>query len=234
MPAIPVSVCAFDAYGTLFDVHSALRRNSGGLDVDKAAALSELWRRKQLEYTWLRSLMRRYVDFAQITADALDYAMQAHGVDGVDSADLRSQWLDLYLRLDIYPEVADVLSKLRKDGMRLAILSNGTPDMLAAAVDHAGLTNSFEAILSVETVRQFKPDPLVYRLVGDHFGCMPDHVAFMSSNAWDMAAGADYGFHTFWINRFNQPPERLPGTPEHQLSTLEPLPNLVTTAPRSA
>lgn len=197
------SLYVFDAYGTLFDVHSAVARLSGRIGPG-AEQLSALWRTKQLEYSWVRSLMHRHADFWRLTEEALDYAMAAVG--GIDP-DLRQPLLDAYRTLDAYPEVPAVLAELRRRRARCAILSNGSPEMLAAATASAGLDDLLDAVLSVETLGIFKPDPQVYRLVLDPFGLPADEVSFQSSNAWDIAGAAAFGFSTVWINRTAQPRE---------------------------
>lgn len=215
--------CVFDAYGTLFDVHSAVGRHRDRMG-ESAAAISALWRQKQLEYTWLRSLMRRHADFWQITGDALDYALASHDVD--DSA-LRADLMDAYLRLDCYPEVPAVLERLNRAGLRCAILSNGSPAMLDAAVDNAGLNAQLEAILSIEQIGIYKPDPRVYRLAVERLGVDAERICFLSSNAWDVAGALSFGFRVAWINRFGQPPERLGETADAELNTLSELPPLL-------
>ncbi len=201
MPAATVYV--FDAYGTLFDVHSAVARLAGRIGSD-ADRLSALWRTKQLEYSWVLSLMRRHADFWRLTEDALDFAMAA--VPGTDAA-LREPLLDAYRTLDAYPEVPAVLAKLRGRGARCAILSNGSPEMLADAVGSAGLAELLDAVLSIEEAGIFKPDPGVYRLVLHRFGLRADEVSFQSSNAWDIAGATAFGFSPVWINRTGQPRE---------------------------
>lgn len=201
MPA--ASVYVFDAYGTLFDVHSAVARLAGRVGPE-AERLSALWRTKQLEYSWVRSLMRRHADFWRLTEDALDFAMAA--VPGVD-AGLRRPLLDAYRTLDAYPEVPAVLAELRRRGARCAILSNGSPGMLADAVGSAGLAELLDAVLSIEDAGIFKPDPSVYRLVLERFAVPADEVSFQSSNAWDIAGATAFGFSPVWINRAGQPRE---------------------------
>jgi 2-haloacid dehalogenase len=218
-----IEACVFDAYGTLFDVHSAAARCRHLLG-DKADKMSEIWRVKQLQYSWLRSLMRRHVDFWQITADALDYAMESVGLDAPDT---RERLLQVYRELDAYPEVPSVLGRLKDAGLQTAILSNGAPDMLASAVDNAGLADRLDAVLSVEDVGIFKPAPEVYQLAVDRLGVAAERICFMSSNAWDVCGAAAFGFRVVWVNRFGQPAERLPGEPVAQLSSLEPLPALL-------
>jgi 2-haloacid dehalogenase len=217
-----IRACVFDAYGTLFDVHAAvaeLRPRIGA----RADALSQLWRAKQLEYTWLRSLMGRHADFWQVTGDALDYALERTGVDATLCAPL----LQAYMTLQAYPEVADVLRRLRASGRKLAILSNGAPAMLAAAVGNAGIGTLLDAVLSVEEVGVFKPDPRVYRLAVDRLALPAEQIAFLSSNAWDVHGAAAFGLRPVWINRCGAPAERLPGAAEHELPDLSGLPGLL-------
>jgi 2-haloacid dehalogenase len=221
-----IDACVFDAYGTLFDVHSAVARAGQRLG-DQAQAVSATWRQKQLEYTWLRSLMGAHVDFWQITADGLDYALEAHGAA---LPDLRESLLRAYLTLDAYPEVADALGSLKAMGKTLAILSNGAPGMLRAAVDGAGLAGVLDAVLSVEEVGIFKPSARVYRLAVDRLRTSAERICFVSSNAWDAAGAAHFGFRVAWVNRFAQRPERLPGIPAAEIRTLAGLPPLLAPA----
>jgi 2-haloacid dehalogenase len=218
-----IKVCVFDAYGTLFDVHAAVGHHRSRLG-DKADAVSAMWRTKQLEYTWLRSLMDRYVPFWQITGDALDYAFDAHGV--ADKT-LRDDLLNAYMQLDCYAEVPDVLAKLKDGGMRTAILSNGSPEMLDSAVANSKLNELLDAVLSVDDLGIFKPHPSVYQLAVDRLDVEAREVSFQSSNAWDAAAAATFGFRVAWVNRFNQAEERLPDQPDVQLRTLSELPEVV-------
>jgi 2-haloacid dehalogenase len=213
------SVYVFDAYGTLFDVRSAVARLSSRIGPE-ADRLSALWRTKQLEYSWVRSLMRRHADFWRLTDDALDFAMAA--VPGVDAA-LRDLLLDAYRTLDAYPEVPAVLAELRRRGAKCAILSNGSPEMLAGAVGSAGLADLLDAVLSVEEAGIFKPDPRVYRLVLDRFGVGGGEVSFQSSNAWDIAGAAAFGFSAVWINRTAQPREYADIGPIREVSDLKAL-----------
>jgi len=218
-----IKACLFDAYGTLFDVHSAVGRHRARLG-DAADRVSALWRSKQLEYTWMRSLMQRYVDFWQVTGDALDYALDACGVD---DAALRDDLLNAYLALDSYPEVKQVLGDLKAGGMTTGILSNGSPKMLDAAVRSAGLEKLLDVVLSVDGLRIYKPHPSVYELGTKEFGITAREVSFQSSNAWDAAAAATFGFRVAWVNRFGQARERLPDQPDAELATLGELPALV-------
>jgi 2-haloacid dehalogenase len=218
-----IKVCVFDAYGTLFDVHAAVGHHRSRLG-DKADAVSAMWRTKQLEYTWLRSLMDRYVPFWQVTGDALDYAFDAHGVSDTG---LRDDLLNAYMELDCYPEVPEVLAALKEGGMRTAILSNGSPEMLDAAVKSSKLDALLDAVLSVQDLGIFKPHPSVYQLAVDTLEVEPRQVSFQSSNAWDAAAAATFGFRVAWVNRFGQAEERLPDQPDVQLRTLSELPAVV-------
>ena len=218
-----IKVCVFDAYGTLFDVNSAAAEAKDALG-DKWQPLADLWRAKQLQYTWLRGLMGRHADFWQVTGDALDYAMASLNIG--DRA-LHTRLMDLYLQLRAYPEVKDTLLRLRAAGMKLAILSNGEPRMLAAAAKHSGIAELLDAILSVEAVGVFKPHPSVYRLPAGHFGFVPDNMCFLSSNAWDAHAAKAFGYRVLWCNRFAQAPERIPERPDGVISTLAELPGIV-------
>ncbi|NJN48047.1 MAG: haloacid dehalogenase type II, partial [Candidatus Competibacteraceae bacterium] len=189
-----------------------------------ADGLSALWRSKQLEYTWLRSLMGRHSDFRQVTRDALDYAFDQFGVE--DSA-LAEALMSAYQQLSCYPEVPRVLAQLKNHGLKLAILSNGTPAMLEAAVSNAGLADLIDPLLSVEAVGIYKPDPRVYQLAVDRLGVPPQSISFQSSNAWDAAGAASFGFRVAWINRFGQRRERLPARPDAELNDLTALPGLL-------
>jgi 2-haloacid dehalogenase len=218
-----IHACIFDAYGTLFDVNSAAAQAKDALG-EKWQPLADTWRAKQLQYTWLRSLMGRHADFWQVTEDALEFAMESHELR--DSA-LRDRLMGLYLRLQAYPEVKDTLTRLKAKGMKLAILSNGAPKMLASAVENSGLADLLDAVLSVEEVNVFKPHPSVYRLPGERFKLAQREMCFLSSNAWDAHAAKANGFRVLWCNRFNQAPERIPEAPDGEIATLAALPDLV-------
>jgi 2-haloacid dehalogenase len=209
----------FDAYGTLFDVHAAVRRHADAIGPD-GQLLSELWRAKQLEYSWVRTLMGAYVDFWQLTEQSLDFALRK-----VPSADigLKARLLDAYWRLDCYPEVPAVLKALKASGARLAILSNGSPEMLKAAVKSAALDRVLDEIYSVDTVRRFKTDPSVYDMVATGWRLYPGAISFQSSNRWDIAGATKFGFRTVWINRSNQPEEYRDFPPSLILPSLEAL-----------
>ena len=218
-----IGACVFDAYGTLFDVHSAVGRGGGALG-DKAQPVSALWRQKQLEYTWLRSLMKAHVDFWQLTGDGLDYALAANGVD--DPA-LSDRLMDLYLSLDAYPDVKAALEQARAGGKKTAILSNGSPKMLQAAIDSAGLGDLLDDALSIEDVGIYKPDSRVYQLAVDRLGVAGGRICFVSTNGWDAHGAANFGFKVAWLNRFGQQPEKLPGEPSAVITTLAELPGLL-------
>ncbi|WP_416899564.1 MAG: haloacid dehalogenase type II [Minwuia sp.] len=215
--------CVFDAYGTLFDVNAAAARCQDRLG-DNWQPLAELWRAKQLQYTWLRSLMNRHAGFWQVTQDALDFALATLKID--DDA-LRRELLDLYFQLDAYPEVKETLTVLKDAGLKTAILSNGSPDMLSAAVGNAGIGDLLDAVYSVESVGVFKPHPSVYRLAVDGLGLDASAMSFQSSNGWDAFAAKDYGFNVIWVNRFGQTEERIPQPPDRQIKDLSALPPLV-------
>ena len=193
----------FDAYGTLFDVHSAVARHAAEIGPE-APRLSDLWRTKQLEYTWVRSLAGRYRDFQALTEDSLDYAAARFG--GVSPA-LRARLLAAYAELDAYPEAAAALDALRARGARTAILSNGTPAMLARAVASAGLDQRLDALLSVDPLRLYKTAPAAYELIEARTGVAPGDVAFLSSNRWDIAGAAAFGLRCIWVNRLGLPDE---------------------------
>jgi 2-haloacid dehalogenase len=231
VPAVPgepllagVRACVFDAYGTLFDVGSAAAACRDAALGEHAAALSALWREKQLQYTWLRGLQGRHADFWQVTGDALDFALETLGI--ADAA-LRTRLMNLYLTLSPYPEVAEVLGRLKRAGLGVAILSNGSPRMLEAAVAAAGIGGMVDAVLSVEEVGVYKPDPKVYQLAVERLALAPGAIAFQSANAWDAWAAAAFGMRVVWCNRQRQRPERLPGRPDCEITSLAELPALV-------
>jgi len=222
-----ITTCIFDAYGTLFDVAAAARLAADEPGQAALAAvwprLAEDWRRKQLEYTWLRAVMGRHADFWTVTGDALDWALEANGLA---DPKLRARLLALYRELAAYPEVPSMLAALKARGLMTAILSNGSPPMLAAAVASAGIGGFLDDVLSVESVGVFKPDARVYGLVTDRFRCARDAVLFVSSNGWDAAAAAGYGFRTAWVNRAGVPADHLPARPHHILPDLTMIPDL--------
>lgn len=228
---MPITTCVFDAYGTLFDVAAAARIAAAEPGRDALAAkwpeIARTWRLKQLQYSWLRAAAGVHAGFWQVTGDGLDYALEAHGLD---DPDLRERLLQLYWELQAYPEVPGMLKALKSAGFQTAILSNGSPDMLAGAVGNAGIGADLDAVLSVETVGVFKPHPSVYALVGDHFGCARREVLFVSSNCWDACAGAGYGFHAVWANRAGEPMDRLPWKPDNVQADLTGIPEIAAAA----
>jgi 2-haloacid dehalogenase len=218
-----IKACVFDAYGTLFDYASAAagcRDLLGG----KAERLTLLWRDKQLQYTWLRAVQNRHADFWQVTGDALDYALEA-----LDLADptLRDRLMNLYLTLAAFPEGPEVLRRLKAAGLATAILSNGSPAMLRAAVEGAGIGGRLDDVLSVEEVGVYKPHPRVYQLAVERLGAAAGTILFVSSNAWDAYAASAFGMRVAWCNRYAQRRERLPGHPDREIRTLAELPGLL-------
>lgn len=222
-PLRGIEACVFDAYGTLFDYASAAARCRDALG-DKADLLTRRWRDKQLQYTWLRTLQGQFADFWRVTGDALDFAMEELGVD--DPA-LRTRLMNLYLELEPFPDVIPTLSVLKSKGLKTAILSNGSPNMLAAIVSNANLGRLLDASLSVDEVGKFKTHPDVYRLAVERLGSSPASIAFVSSNGWDAYAASAFGMRVFWCNRYAQQPERLPGTPDIVVRSLEEIPTLI-------
>lgn len=224
---IAVRACVFDAYGTLFDFASAA---AGCADVlgERHAALSAMWRDKQLQYTWLRSLQGLHADFWHVTGDALDYCLETLRLD---EPALRARLMDLYRTLSCFPEVPDTLRHLKDAGYVTAILSNGTPSMLADAVAASRLGPLIDHVISVEEAGVFKTDPRVYQLALDRLDVTADQISFQSSNAWDAHAASAFGMRVVWCNRYAQRRERLPGTPDREIKTLSELPALLTLAP---
>jgi 2-haloacid dehalogenase len=212
----------FDAYGTLFDVHAAIGRYraAAGPEADR---FSEIWRTKQLEYTWTMTLAGHYVDFWRLTEQALDYAFAR--LPSVDRA-LRAQLLDAYLRLDAFADAPRALAELKSAGTRLAILSNGSPRMLNAAVEASGIGGLLDAVFSVDAVRAYKPRPQVYALVTDGFGIAAQEVVFVSSNRWDVMGAAAFGFRPIWVNRTGMPDEYIEHAPLRVVADLSALPAL--------
>jgi 2-haloacid dehalogenase len=198
------NVFVFDAYGTLFNLHAAAERHRDAIG-PKWQQLSQTWRTKHIEYTWVHSLSQQPATFWDLAQRSLDYAIASVG-DAVP-AEARDRLLAAYRTMDAYPEVAEVLGALKGRGARLAILSNGDPDMLDDAVRAAKLENLFDAVLSVTAAGVFKPAPAVYRLATERFGCAPGDISFQSSNRWDIAGAKAFGFRCVWINRLNAPDE---------------------------
>jgi 2-haloacid dehalogenase len=218
-----VSACIFEAYGTLFDFASAAAR-CADVPTERRAALTALWRDKQLQYAWLRTLENRYADFWQVTGEALDFALES--LDLASPA-LRERLMDLYLGLEPFAEVPSVLFVLRKAGFKTAILSNGSPAILEALVSRSGLKSLFDAVLSADAVRAFKTDPKVYQYALDALALPARAISFQSSNAWDAHGASDFGMRVVWCNRYVQRRERLPGKPDFEIRTLAELPALL-------
>ena len=216
-------VFIFDAYGTLFDVNAACRELSRKVG-EKWQELSTLWRLRQVEYTWLRNSMNEYIDFWQITSDSLDYAMDTLNIN---NKNLRSDLLKLYLKLEAYSEVKEVLEKIKEEGLKTGILSNGSKKMLDSAVKNANISGFLDEVISVEECKVYKPSNKVYELVEIKMGIKKEQVLFFSSNAWDMHAASNYGFNTIWVNRFNAKIERLPGKPLKIVNSLEKINEII-------
>ena len=215
---VPVRALVFDAYGTLFDVHS-IGTACESLFPGRGEDLSRLWRTKQLEYTWLRSLMGRYADFETITRDALDYACGALGLELAQAH--ATGLMQSYRQLSPFSEVKDALAALH--GRKLAILSNGSPAMLNALVEHAGMSKLFDAVISVDELKMFKPHPGVYGLATRYLGVNAKEIGFVSSNFWDVSGASSFGFRTFWINRNNSQPDELGFEPVAVVQRLDEL-----------
>lgn len=225
-----IEACVFDAYGTLFDVHSAVGqcRDRFELEPGPAQTMSDSWRTRQLQYSWLRSLMGKHVDFWQVTGDALDFALDTAFGPGKAPDGLRQALMDSYLSLHTYAEVPGVLRQLKDAGMKTAVLSNGSPAMLEKVCASTGIDAVLDAVLSVEDAGVYKPHPSVYRLAVERLGLSgPAAVSFQSSNAWDAAAASAFGFKVVWCNRFGQARERLPGSPDIEVASLVDLPEIV-------
>lgn len=222
-PLTGIRACVFDAYGTLFDYASAAESCRDALG-DKLERLNALWREKQLQYTWLRASQGRHADFWQVTSDALDFVLESLGLpDPV----LRERLMSLYLTLRTFPEVSDTLARLKDAGFAIAILSNGSPSMLDAAIQGSKIGGLIDLVLSVEEVGVYKPHPDVYRLATDRLGLAPAAIAFSSSNSWDAYAASAFGLRVVWCNRYGQKAERLPGRPDREIRSLAEFPALV-------
>ena len=193
-----VKAIIFDAYGTLFDVNSAAEKCKDKIG-DKWEGFANYWRTTQLEYTWLRSLMKRHKDFWQITEDSLDKSMNAFNIN----KSMRSELLNLYKTLNTFPEVKDVLKKLKEKNYKLAILSNGTPSLLNELVKSNNIENIFDDIFSIEDVGVYKPDSRVYDIPTKKYQLQKNEIAFLSANTWDVSGGGNHGYHAIWVNRNN-------------------------------
>ena len=221
-------ICVFDAYGTLFDVAAAARdaaREPGHPELaNRWESIASEWRLKQLQYSWIRSIVGEHADFWTVTCDSLDWALEKNGLRG--NVKIRERLLALYLELAAYPEVPSMLSRLREFSISTAILSNGTPGMLDSAVRAAGIGSLLDAILSVESAGVFKPHKSVYDLVGLKFKSNPAEVLFASSNGWDAASAAHYGFRSVWVNRSEEPVDTLPWKPSRIVADLSRIPSI--------
>ena len=219
---LDVDVLAFDVFGTLFDHESAVEAVKSELG-EVAGEIARIWRFKQLQYSWLRTLMHRPADFAAVTREGLDYALAATGTDPRHAETMMAT----YRRLAPFPEVKDALDGLRRDGRRLAVLSNGSASMLESVISETGLEGRFEALLSAADANVFKPHPLVYRLAVDRLGVPPERLCLVSSNSWDAVGAAAFGLKAVWVNRKGEPTERLPATVDAEVDDLSQLSSLV-------
>jgi 2-haloacid dehalogenase len=217
-----IKAIIFDAYGTLFDVNSAAEKCKDKIG-DKWEGFANYWRTTQLEYTWLRSLMKRHKDFWQVTEDSLDKSMKVFNIDN----SMRNELLDLYKILSPYPEVPEVLKFLKERKYKLSILSNGTPSLLNELVRSNDLENLFDNIFSIEEVGVYKPDSKVYDLPIKKYKIQNNEVAFLSANTWDVSGGGNYGFNSIWVNRNNSVFDNLDYKPEHQIKNLKELADLI-------
>ena len=223
-----VNICIFDAYGTLFDVTSATRIVANEEEYSSfpnhSVKVSNSWRIKQLEYSWLRNIMHEYIDFWQITKDALDFALEENQIK---NEKLRQRLLDVYWNLSAYPEAQDVLITLKANNIQTGILSNGSKQMLNSAVVSANLKNYLDKIISIDGIKIYKPDPKVYQMVLDQFNCKIEEVLFISSNGWDIAGASKFGFTTLWVNRNLIPKDRLTFMPNKITNNLSTIPNIL-------
>ena len=217
-----IKAIIFDAYGTLFDVNSAAEKCKDKIG-DKWEGFANYWRTTQLEYTWLRSLMKRHKDFWQVTEDSLDKSMKAYEIDSY----MRNELLDLYKILSTFEEVPEVLKLLKEKNYKLAILSNGTPNLLKELVKSNNLENIFDDIFSIEEVGIYKPDSKVYDLPINQYQIQKNEVAFLSANTWDVSGGGNYGYNSIWVNRSNNTFDNLDYVPKHQIKDLSKLLDIV-------
>ena len=217
-----VTACVVDAYGTLFDVNSAAAKCKEKLG-DKWENFANAWRTTQLEYTWLRSLMKKHKNFWQITEDSLDHAMATFNID----KNMRKELLNLYKELSPYPEVKECLDALKSKKIKIAILSNGTPDLLKGLVESNNIQSYFDNIISVEDVKIYKPDPKVYEMPIKKYNCKPENICFLSSNTWDVSGGGVFGYNAVWVNRSNKVFDKLSYKPKFVISNLKELLNII-------
>ena len=217
-----IKAIIFDAYGTLFDVNSAAEKCKGKIG-DKWEAFANYWRTTQLEYTWLRSLMKRHKDFWQVTEDSLDKSMKVFNIDN----SMRNELLDLYKILSPYPEVPEILKSLKEKDYKLSILSNGTPSLLNELVKSNNLENLFDDVFSIEEVGIYKPDSKVYDLPIKKYKIKNNEIAFLSANTWDVSGGGNYGFNSIWVNRNNSIFDNLDYRPKYEVKSLKELINVI-------
>ena len=217
-----IKAIIFDAYGTLFDVNSAAEKCKDKIG-DKWEGFANHWRTTQLEYTWLRSLMKRHKDFWQVTEDSLDKSMKAYEID----SSMRNELLNLYKILSPFKEVPEVLKSLKDKNLKLAILSNGTPSLLDELVKSNNLENIFDDIFSIEEVGVYKPDSKVYDIPIKKYNIKKNEVAFLSANTWDVSGGGNYGYNSIWVNRKNKIFDNLDYVPKHQIKDLSKLLDIV-------
>ena len=213
-----IKAIIFDAYGTLFDVNSAAEKCKDKIG-DKWEGFANYWRTTQLEYTWLRSLMKRHKDFWQVTEDSLDKSMKTYDID----SSMKNELLDLYKKLSPFKEVPEVLKLLKEKNFKLAILSNGTPSLLKELVKSNKLDNIFDDLFSIEEVGIYKPDSKVYEMPIKKYDCKPENICFMSSNTWDVSGGGVFGYNAVWVNRLNKIFDKLSYKPKHIINNLEEL-----------
>ena len=217
-----ITVCVFDAYGTLFDVNSAAEKCKKKLG-NRWESFANAWRTTQLEYTWLRSLMKKHKNFWQITEDSLDHTMETFKI----KKELRNELLNLYKELGTYSEVKECLDGLKSKKIKIAILSNGTPGLLKKLVESNNIQNYFDNIISVENIKIYKPDPKVYEMPIKEYNCKPENICFLSSNSWDVSGGGVFGYNAIWVNRFNKIFNKLDYTPQYIINNLNQLLKLV-------
>ena len=217
-----IKSCVFDAYGTLFDVNSAAEKCKDKIG-DKWEPFANFWRTTQLEYTWLRSLMKRHEDFWKVTEDSLDKSMNLFKID----KSMKNELLNLYKVLNTFPEVRDVLNKLKEKNYKLAILSNGTPKLLNELVSSNNLNNIFDDIFSIEEVGIYKPDAKVYDMPVKKYKIQKEEIVFLSANTWDVSGGGNYGYSSIWVNRNNSIFDNLDYKPQNEIKNLNELTKLI-------
>ena len=217
-----IKACVFDAYGTLFDVNSAAAKCKKKLG-SRWENFANAWRTTQLEYTWLRSLMKKHENFWKITEDSLDHTMETFKIKKT----MRGELLNLYKELNIYPEVKECLDNLKSKKIKISILSNGTPNLLKSLVESNNIQNYFDDIMSIEAVGIYKPDSKVYEIPINKYGCKPENICFLSSNTWDVSGGGVFGYNAIWVNRFNKVFDKLSYEPQFVINNLNQLLEIV-------